>query len=406
MRAEIASQLMLAYGVGWLLLVLNAARPLRRPAPLAILSFFAGWLTSELALAHIIGIALVTTLGVALGGLSAWFGWLALPLLAFSAWRLWQMQLDAEQTVEHVRRVLALPAHEPQRFVLPWPVRPGDVEVVRNVPYAWSHRRQRLDVYRHRSRPTKAPAFIYVHGGAWIIGNKRQQGLMTVHRLAQQGFVCFSVNYRLAPFSTFPEPLIDLKRAIAWVRRHGAEYGADIERIYIGGGSAGAHLSMLAALTANDPKLQPGFEAIDTRLDGIVAYYGVYDLLNRGQNWPHYAGVRRLWRYAVIKRCPVRDPDSWRAASPIDHLHRDAPPMLLVHGELDTLAPAADARLFVEEARKKGAARALLLELPRAQHAFEVFLDAQSRGRRRRSPLRRRAGRGAPWGLDLGGGLA
>ncbi|MCA9523051.1 MAG: alpha/beta hydrolase [Myxococcales bacterium] len=379
MNVQLAGQLMLAYATATLLLVANAARPLRRPAPLALASFFAGWLTNELALLHLLAIALVTALGAIAGGLGHWTGWLALPVMAFSAYRLWSLQLEAERTVDHVGTALQAAPAEPQRFVFPWPLRPADVEVVRNVPYAWSHRRQRLDVYRHRSRPTKAPAFLYVHGGAWVIGNKRQQGLMTVHRLAQQGFVCFSINYRLAPMGTFPEPLIDVKRAIAWIRRHGAEFGADPERIYIGGGSAGAHLSMLAALTPNDTELQPGFESIDTRVHGVVAYYGVYDLLNREKQWPHYAGVRRLWRYAVIKRCPTKDPGSWRSASPIDRLHPGAPPMLLVHGEYDTLAPAADARLFVEEARRIGVSRAILLELPRAQHAFEIFPSTRSR---------------------------
>src|SRR2546429_3426223 len=134
-----------------------------------------------------------------------------------------------------------------------------------------------LDVSRHRDRPTGCPTLIQIHGGGWTIGNKDQQGKPIMLHFASRGWVCFAVNYRLAPRSTWPAQIVDVKRAIAWVKEHAEEYGADPNFIVVTGGSAGGHLSALAALTPNDPAWQPGFEDADTSVQAAVPYYGVYD---------------------------------------------------------------------------------------------------------------------------------
>jgi acetyl esterase/lipase len=93
---------------------------------------------------------------------------------------------------------------------------------------AWPPRRSSsvpVDVYRHRSHPSGAPTLVYVHGGGFFIGNKARDARPLIHRLASQGWVCISANYRLRPAATFPDHLIDLKKVIAWVREHGDEYG-------------------------------------------------------------------------------------------------------------------------------------------------------------------------------------
>ena len=101
---------------------------------------------------------------------------------------------------------------------------------------------------------------VYIHGGAWVIGDKREQGIPMMHELAQRGWVCVAINYRLSPRATWPAHIVDCKRAVAWVREHIAEYGGDPGFIAVSGGSAGGHLSALLALTPNEPEWQPGFE--------------------------------------------------------------------------------------------------------------------------------------------------
>ena len=125
---------------------------------------------------------------------------------------------------------------------------------------------------------------IQVHGGGWILGSRSEQGIPLLNHMAANGWVGFNVDYRLSPRATLPDHVIDVKRAIAWVRENADELGVDPERIAITGGSAGGHLTALAALTANDRSLQPGFEDADTSVMAAVPFYGIYD----------FTGARRL----------------------------------------------------------------------------------------------------------------
>ena len=116
---------------------------------------------------------------------------------------------------------------------------------------------------------------LQVHGGAWMLGEKQQQGQPLMYHLAQRGWLCVACNYRLSPKDAFPAHIIDVKRAIAWVREHAGEFGGNPDFIAITGGSAGGHLSSLAALTANRVEWQPGFEDADTSVAAAVPYFSL-----------------------------------------------------------------------------------------------------------------------------------
>ena len=115
---------------------------------------------------------------------------------------------------------------------------------------------------------------LQIHGGGWMISNKNQQGFPLVYKLAANGWVCVSINYRLSPKATWPDHLVDCKRALAWVREHIDEYGGDPDYVVVTGGSAGGHLAAMVGLTANDPEYQPGFEAVDTTVRAMIPLYG------------------------------------------------------------------------------------------------------------------------------------
>jgi acetyl esterase/lipase len=258
--------------------------------------------------------------------------------------------------------------------VFPFPVRRRGVVVERNLVFAEvAGRRLRLDVYRPRERPGRLlPSVLQIHGGAWVIGDKREQGLPLLTHLAANGWVGFNANYRLSPGATVPDHLVDLKRAVAWIRTHAEEHGADPDFIVVTGGSAGGHLAALVALTANDPAYQPGFEAVDTSMRAAVPFYGVYDFTNRLGTWDPDV-FRRFLEPHVIKAFLASEPERFAEASPIDRVTPDAPPFLVIHGDRDTLAPVADARLFVERLRSVSSAPVLYAELHGSQHAFDVF---------------------------------
>ena len=125
--------------------------------------------------------------------------------------------------------------------------------------YGDAGRRNQLDIWRRPDLPKdgKAPVLVQVHGGAWVIGNKDQQAMPLMAHLADRGWICVSINYRLSPRATWPDHIVDVKRALAWVKDHIADYGGDPDFVAITGGSAGGHPCSLAALTPNEPEFQP-----------------------------------------------------------------------------------------------------------------------------------------------------
>jgi acetyl esterase/lipase len=248
-----------------------------------------------------------------------------------------------------------------------------------NISYGEYGRRNHLDIWRHPDldRAGRAPVLLQVPGGAWMVGSKRGQAYPLMSHLAERGWVCVSINYRLSPRSTWPDHIVDVKRAIGWTKARIAEYGGDPDWIAITGGSAGGHLCALAALTPNDPQFQPGFEDADTRVRAAVPFYGVYDF-TRNDTAIHPLMAPMLGKY-VFKLSRPQTAEAFRAASPITHVSADAPPFFVLHGRNDSLIPVEQARSFTARLRDVSGRPVVYAELPFAQHAFEIFASARAR---------------------------
>ncbi|HST83957.1 MAG TPA: alpha/beta hydrolase [Kineosporiaceae bacterium] len=252
----------------------------------------------------------------------------------------WRATLDADLAAGLRRR-------PPLARILFLPIlkRRPDVRRVANLAYGDAGRRNLLDLYHHRSRPSGAPVMIHMHGGHYDGGHKNSQSLPLLYHLAGQGWVCISANYRLRPQAQHPDHLIDLKKIIAWVREHAHEYGADPSTLFVAGSSAGGHMAALAALTQNDPAFQPGFEDADTSVTGAIYLNGWYG--------PYFG----------------QGPES----SPLARITADAPPFLVAHGDLDPLVPVTDARNFVDQLRRTSTAPVVYAELRGGNHAFDLY---------------------------------
>ena len=153
---------------------------------------------------------------------------------------------------DHLRKPKLAPGRVP--VPAPRPARRADQEP-RVRPARPAQPARRLPAARRGPGGAPAPVLLQIHGGAWVIGDKSQQGLPLMLHLAAEGWVCVAINYRLSPKATWPEHLVDCKRALAWVREHIAEYGGDPDLICVTGGSAGGHLAAMIALTANEPRV-------------------------------------------------------------------------------------------------------------------------------------------------------
>lgn len=311
----------------------------RRSSP-SNLWFWLGYLLNEqpfLGLA-LLAVSTFPTLTTSVG-VPVW--WLALALTAVPACGLAALAVRARSARGVLEVALAagpgipLPHSRPpllRILLLPlvaW--RPG-VRRLRNRRYG-GHRAQRLDVYVSRGgRPRSAPILLYFHGGGFRTGSKLLGARPLLYRLAAHGWVCASANYRLrAPYG---EALADAEEAIAWLREHADELGADPARVVVAGGSAGAHLAATVALT-------------DDSLSGAIGLYGYYG--------PATAGA------------------SGAPATPHAHVHADAPPFLIVHGTLDTLALVEDARRFADDLARASRAPVVFAMLPGTQHNFDLF---------------------------------
>jgi acetyl esterase/lipase len=235
-----------------------------------------------------------------------------------------------------------------------------------------------LDIWRRPDldRAGRAPVLLQVPGGAWSTGNKRGQAHPLMSHLAELGWVCVSINYRLSPRATWPAQIVDVKQAIGWVKAHIAEYGGDPDFVAITGGSAGGHLSSLAALSANRPEFQPGFEEVDTRVQAAVPFYGVYDF-TRTDRALHRAMVPFL-ETLVIKQKRADHPEAFEGASSVSYAGSEAPPFFVLHGRNDSFIPVEQARSFVARLREVSTQPVVYAELPYAQHAFDIFGSARA----------------------------
>lgn len=369
----------------------NARQPLTRQGRGAVACFFPAWLTSELPL-HAIGWQALATLRYASkGALRTPSGLVGLGL-SLGSWgtlaRIWEQAGEAPRIFERSLRdglgdeldagrdpLPAVDASIVRRRLVSGPLanHAKPWRRARNLSYGEFGTRNQLDIWAREDLPRdgRAPVLLQVHGGAWIMGNKDQQAMPLMAHMAERGWVCVSINYRLSPRSTWPDHIVDVKRAIAWVKANIADHGGDPDFVAITGGSAGGHLSSLAALSANEPSWQPGFEEADTSVVAAVPFYGVYDWTNR--DGTGLVGMEDFLGKTVLKTRIDDDRETWDKASTMSWVGPDAPPFMVVHGSNDTLVPVEQARSFVAMLRAESKQPVVYAELPGAQHAFEVF---------------------------------
>lgn len=238
---------------------------------------------------------------------------------------------------------------------------------------------QVLDVWRRKDLPAEsAPVLIFVPGGAWVHGRSMLQGSALMSRLAEQGWVCLAIDYRVAPHHRWPRHITDVKTAIAWARANVDKFGGDRNFVAVAGCSAGGHLAALAGLAPDDPHHRTNLpEGADSSVDAVVGIYGRYDWEDRST--PERVRFVDFLERVVVRRTIERHPEVFRDASPIARVHRNAPPFLVIHGRNDTVIPVEQARIFVERLRAVSDSTVGYVELPGAGHGFDL-VDGERAG--------------------------
>ena len=238
-----------------------------------------------------------------------------------------------------------------------------------------------LDAYRPEG-VERSPLVMMIHGGAWQGGGRWQMGLTRwAGYLASAGLAVVSVDYRLAPQTTYPHPFQDVVDALDWCVARADELGADPERIGLWGDSAGGHLALLLASSQtradfSGPRLRSGGE----RLRATVAWYPPTDMLDLHRLASRSAaGVVDTVR-SFLGADPEAEPRRWHEASPLEQAHAEAPPALLLQGTRDILVPHFHTRRYAERLAELGAPHELHV-VEDAPHGFErVGPDEQAKG--------------------------
>ncbi|MEP4145702.1 MAG: alpha/beta hydrolase [Halioglobus sp.] len=364
----------------------------RRIYWLAPFYFLIAWLSGELALIHLIWQVGLTALlafsglldsslaqaGLGLFALS-WVGQLYLHVQAMDTQRVMRLALkrglgeDYRSTLSPERQRVLQDSVSAVSWMKPFSMTREGVRVHSHIAYADAGKRNLLDIYQpNEPREGGFPVLLQVHGGGWMIGEKEQQAKPLMFHLAQRGWLCVAINYRLSPHAAFPAHIVDVKKSIAWIRENIAEYGGDPDFIAITGGSAGGHLSSLVALTPNYAPFQPEFEHVDTSIQAAVPFYGVYDFRDRFDIRPEMS-MEKMLADKVMQCTQQENPALWDTGSPLSHVNEEAPPMFVIHGTHDSLVWVEEARTFVSAMQKDSRQAVVYGELPGAQHAFEVF---------------------------------
>ena len=352
----------------------RAGAVLLRGSPFAV-GWVAGWLSTEFPLHVVTGHALSRVTPPSIGRVGATWA-------AQKADQALNAALE-ESFGSDFRDLVCHPTGDPASFarrggLLPSGPHRRYAAHTSDISYGPGGRDNLLDIWRRRDLAPghRAPVLLQVPGGAWALNGKRPQAYTLMSRMVELGWICVSINYSKSPRCAFPAHLIDVKRAIAWVRQNIADYGGDPDFIAITGGSAGGHLASLAALTPNDPAFQPGFEAADTTVQAAAPYYGLYDFTDF-ENM--HEMMLPFLEHFVMKARYADEPERFRAASPIAHVSADAPPFFVLHGDKDPMAPTPQARAFCAALRGVGAPTVSYAELANAHHAFDIVSTVRSR---------------------------
>lgn len=358
-----------------------------------IAQFFVGWLVLELAWFHIAIITIITIM--AFGDINDWHftSIIGIGLSLYNIILLWKIhqegvnsQREFEKTLpialgedyaDHIlpeRKSLIDVPHFCPQWLTPFNCKSNQIQTINNITYG-PNERNTLDLYKPISASaTPRPVMLQIHGGGWMLGYGDRQALPLRNKLVEAGWIFVAINYRLSPAHKFPAHLVDCKQALHWIKANIAQYGGDPNFVMTTGGSAGGHLCSLLALTDNEHVdiLQPGFETADTSVQGCISMYGVYDFVDRN----HHRGdlpVTEFLEKNIMPKPLSEDSAMWDLASPIAQTHNERPPFMVVHGELDTLSFAEDAKYFVKALRESSTAPCVYTELPNTQHAFDIF---------------------------------
>jgi len=328
-------------------------------------------------------------IGVIGAGVMLWYGWVNTRRhdgfeKAFGPG--WSKQITPQQARHMVKRrwqlfvkMGASPKPVVEKDLVFWKIEGTEREIL-------------CDLWRPADGNVSGLAFIFLHGSAWFTGDKDFGTRPFFRHLAAQGHTVMDVAYRLCPEVDLYDMIGDVKRAVAWMKANASQYGVDPDKIVLAGGSAGAHLALLAGYTPHHPDLTPEeLKKVDLSVRGIVTYYAPVDLQVGYIPWveanpnsglpPIPIGTKlegmEAFKYAgrmdiLLGGSPQEVPDMYKMAAPITHVNSKTPPTLFLQGTTDVLVPVVPTELLYTKLVEAGVP-AVMVKFPMTEHMFDVM---------------------------------
>ncbi len=259
------------------------------------------------------------------------------------------------------------------------------------VPYANQSPTQRLDIYLPEEGKGPFPVIAVIHGGAWMLGNKRDVQQLPMLEGLKRGYAVVCIEYRLSGEAIFPAQIFDCKAAIRFIRGNAKKYGFDPDRIAAWGGSAGGHLSALVGTSAGVKELEDlsmGNPDQECSVQAVVDWFGpTEDFLQMDEELK--ASGKGVADHSqpespeslLLGRLITEVPDLVRKASPMTYVSAHTPPFLIQHGLLDQLVPVEQSIHFAGAIEKAAGKERVILELLsgvyHADPAFETHENTE-----------------------------
>lgn len=257
---------------------------------------------------------------------------------------------------------------------------PPNISVFRDLTYAAVEGTSlQADLYLPGTA-TPPPTVVYIHGGGWAVGSRRDHCDTRLTAIAAAGLAVLSIDYRLIDKAHFPAQIHDVKAAIRWIRGNAGVFGVDADRVGVWGASAGAVLAALVGLTAGQPEWE-GDGATDSEftsdVHAVVFWFGISDFIATTSrsalesqlvpDGPEAAFLGLGSAAEIVDQLNVA-----RRASPVSWVHAKAPPFLIAHGDRDRIVPQSES-VALHAALTRVGAESTLVTIGGAGHEDEAF---------------------------------
>jgi acetyl esterase/lipase len=288
------------------------------------------------------------------------------------------------------------------------PFSQNDIEFTQNLAIGSKSRSGKpllVDLWQpHPDVPHSGLGIIYAHGSGWRVGDKDMLTRPFFRRLVGGGHVVVDIAYTLWPEADMPTMVSEINMAIIWLKDNAAKYGLNPERIVLMGGSAGAHLALLAAYNPHQPEFKPAQREGDTSVRGVVAFYPTADILSLynqiRQDTPlnprpidilAKTFINRVFEVPpkvqgdesepgldnyladILGGTPEEIPGVYELCSPIQHINKTCPPTLLLQGSDDVFGITPHVRRLHQDLQKTGVP-SIYIEYPHTEHGFDLIL--------------------------------